>query len=62
MNRDSIRFSELSGMGNPSDATAGILPPLSYETAREMQAFLVRPLVETGLLASAILFVLLVLY
>ena len=45
----------LSGMGNSMDMSAGILPPLSPKSAKELHAFIVRSLVETGALVAGLL-------
>lgn len=62
MLRDNLKFSELSGMCVPSDATAGILPHLSDKSVNEIHVFLIRPLVEAALLAASLTFVLMLLY
>lgn len=52
----------LSGMGSTTDMSAGILPPLSPKSAKELHAFIVRSLMETGALVVGLLITLKLLY
>jgi hypothetical protein len=52
---ENSKLSGLSGMGNSMDMSAGILPPLSPKSAKELHAFIVRSLVETGVLIVSLL-------
>ena len=59
---ENSKLSGLSGMGGTMDMSAGILPPLSPKSAKELHAFIIRSLVETGVLVASLLITLRLLY
>ncbi len=59
---ENSKLSGSSGMGSAMDMSAGILPPLSPKSAKELHAFIVRSLVETGALVVGLLVTLRLLY
>ena len=59
---ENSKLGGLSGMGSSIDMSAGILPPLSPKSAKELHAFIVRSLVETGVLIVSLLITLRLLF
>ena len=59
---DNSKLSGFSGVGSTADMSAGILPPLSTKSAKELHAFIIRSLVETGALVVGLLITLKLLF
>lgn len=59
---ENSKLSGLSGMGSSMDMSAGILPPLTPKSAKELHMFIVRSLVETGVLIAGLLITLRLLF